>query len=60
MGHFSSWADFLAMGKHGFYVWLSYAVGLSVILYNVVSAHLKTRIFYKEAVRRLKRERKQS
>ena len=29
-------ADFFAMGGHGFYVWLSYAASLLVVLANVL------------------------
>ncbi|MGR9116309.1 MAG: heme exporter protein CcmD [Gammaproteobacteria bacterium] len=59
MGYFSSWADFLEMGGHGFYVWLSYAIAALVVVYNIASVRLKTRIFFKQAKRRLKREQKQ-
>ena len=59
MGYFSSWAEFLKMGGHGFYVWLSYAIAASVVVYNIVSVQLKKRIFFKQAKRRLKREHKQ-
>ncbi|MGR9045157.1 MAG: heme exporter protein CcmD [Gammaproteobacteria bacterium] len=59
MGYFSSWSGFLEMGGHGFYVWLSYAIAALVVIYNVVSVRLKTRIFFKQAKRRLKREQKQ-
>lgn len=57
MGHFETFADFLQMGKHGLYVWLSYGIGFTVIIYNILSAYLDRRSFFKEAKRRLKRER---
>lgn len=57
MGHFASFADFLAMGKHGLYVWLSYGIALGIILYNVVAVTLNKRRFFNEAKRRLRRER---
>ena len=57
MGHFETFADFLQMGKHGLYVWLSYGISLIAIIYNIVSAYLDRRHFFKEAKRRLKRER---
>jgi len=59
LGYFSSWTDFLGMGGHGFYVWLSYAIAALVVVYNIVSVQLKKRIFFKQAKRRLKREQKQ-
>lgn len=34
---FDSFADFLAMGRHGLYVWLSYGVALLVIAANVLA-----------------------
>jgi len=40
---FSSFAEFLAMGDHGLYVWLSYGVALIMVLYNVVSVRLRQR-----------------
>lgn len=30
---FNSFAEFLAMGTHGFYVWLAYGAGLLVFLF---------------------------
>jgi len=56
MGYFASFADFLQMGKHGLYVWLSYGIGLFVILYNILSVYWDRRQFFKQAKRRLKRE----
>lgn len=58
MGQFASFADFIAMGKHGLYVWLSYGIGLGIILYNVVAVLLKKERFFNEAKRRLRREQK--
>ena len=58
MGYFESFADFLQMGKHGLYVWLSYGIGLIVIIYNILSVYWDRRQFFKQAKRRLKREKK--
>ena len=33
--YFDNFADFLAMGRHGLYVWLSYGIFLAVILWNI-------------------------
>ena len=33
---FSSWQEFIAMGQHGFYVWLSYGFTAIVILANII------------------------
>ncbi|MCK5889451.1 MAG: heme exporter protein CcmD [Methylococcales bacterium] len=60
MGHFASFADFLQMGKHGLYVWLSYGITLLIIIYNILSVSWDRRQFFKAAKRRLKRERNQA
>ena len=58
MGQFASFAEFLQMGKHGLYVWLSYGIGFGIILYNIVAVILQKRRFFNEAKRRLRREQK--
>jgi heme exporter protein D len=52
---FDSLADFLAMGGHGLYVWLSYGAALLVVLYNVLSLRLARRRHIREATDRLRR-----
>ena len=52
---FDSLAEFLAMGGHALYVWLSYGAALLVVLYNVVSLHLARRRHIREAADRLRR-----
>ncbi len=56
MGHFATFQDFIAMGGHGLYVWLSYAIAVFVIFYNCVSVWLKRRRFFIDAKRRLRRD----
>jgi len=46
---FGSLGEFLAMGGHGLYVWLSYAAALIIMLYNVVSVRLRRRRFLQHA-----------
>ena len=58
MGHFATFADFIEMGNHGLYVWLSYGIGLGIFLYNIVAVMLNKRRFFNEAKRRLRREQK--
>ena len=41
--NFDSFADFLAMGNHGLYVWLSYGVALVVIAANVLAVRRSRR-----------------
>jgi heme exporter protein D len=46
---FGSLGEFLAMGGHGLYVWLSYGVALIMVIYNVVSVQIRQRRFFREA-----------
>ena len=46
---FGSIEEFLAMGGHGLYVWLSYGAALIIVLYNVVSVRVAERRFFEEA-----------
>ena len=44
--NFDSFSEFLAMGDHGFYVWLSYGATLVVVLANIaVVAAARKRFF---------------
>ena len=45
---FDSWNEFFAMGGHGFYVWLSYAVSLVVVLANVLATRSGRRRYFQE------------
>ena len=56
---FESFADFLAMGKHGLYVWTSYGISLAVLALNVVLPILARRRYLQDEARRLRRESKQ-
>lgn len=53
---FHSIAEFLAMGKHGLYVWLSYGLTAVIIFYNVMQPRLHRRRLLKEQAQRLRRE----
>lgn len=57
---FDSFADFLAMGGHGLYVWSSYAIGLAVVLANVISPMMTRKRLITEQLRRIRREEKKS
>ena len=46
---FGSFQEFLAMGGHGLYVWLSYGAAVIIILYNVLSVRLKLHRFFQQA-----------
>ena len=56
---FESFADFLAMGKHGLYVWTSYGISLAVLALNVALPILARRRHLQDEARRLRRESKQ-
>ena len=55
---FESFSDFLAMGKHGLYVWTSYGISLAVLALNVVLPILVRRRYLQDEARRLRRESK--
>ena len=54
---FASFAEFLAMGRHGFYVWLSYGLTAVIIVYNLLAPVLHRRRLIKEQAQRLRREK---
>lgn len=55
---FSSFSEFIAMGKHGFYIWLAYGVSLlSVVLLIADTAYQRNKIF-KQIKQRLQREQR--
>lgn len=57
---FESFSEFIAMGGHGFYVWLSYAIALIVIVINIVNPVRQKKKIVSDLVRRLRRENKSS
>lgn len=57
---FESFSDFIAMGGHGLYVWLSYAIAVVVLIVNVINPLVQKRQIFTEQARRLRREQKNS
>ena len=55
---FDSFSEFLAMGGHGLYVWLSYAIAIVILVINVVNPVLQKKKVFSELKRRLRREKK--
>lgn len=55
---FHSFAEFIAMGTHGFYVWLAYGFAALVVAWNVLQPILQRRRLLKQQAQRLRREKK--
>lgn len=56
---FSSFAELLAMGAHGPYVWSAYGISLAVLALNVALPILARRRYLQDEARRLRRENNQ-
>lgn len=57
---FETFADFIAMGKHGPYVWSAYGITLVVVLANIVAPLLRRKGLVEAIKRRAKREQLES
>ncbi|MBU3056706.1 heme exporter protein CcmD [Pseudomonas indica] len=53
---FDSFADFIAMGTHGPYVWSAYGISLAVLVINVALPVMARRRYLQDEARRLRRE----
>jgi heme exporter protein D len=53
---FDSFSDFLQMGGHGLYVWLSYGMGLIILLMAGVSPMREKRRVLRQLTQQLKRQ----
>lgn len=53
---FNSFAEFLAMGKHGFYVWLSFGITLAVMGLNLALPWWARKKYINQQARRLRWE----
>jgi len=51
----NSFAEFLAMGGYGFYVWMSYGISTVVLLLNVVIPIIQKKQFLRELALKQKR-----
>ncbi|WP_263263963.1 heme exporter protein CcmD [Pseudomonas sp. RIT-PI-S] len=54
--NFATLADFLAMGRHGVYVWSAYGVCLAVLAWNLAAPLLARRRLVEQEARRARRE----
>jgi heme exporter protein D len=52
--HFETFSDFIHMGGHGPFVWSVYALGISILLINVIRPSMLKRRFLKEQTRLMK------
>lgn len=48
--YFHSFAEFLAMGKHGFYVWLCYGLTFLVIIGLIIYSISQRKAVYKDTL----------
>lgn len=55
---FDSFAEFLAMGKHGFYVWLCYGITVLVIIANILAPIRQRKKLIDQQARLQRREKK--
>ncbi|PVZ66680.1 heme exporter protein CcmD [Pelagibaculum spongiae] len=61
--HFDSFADFLAMGGYGYYVWIAYGVFAAVMVFNLLQPGFVRKSLMAEIrsrVRRKAREKTQA
>lgn len=53
--YFDSFADFIEMGRHGFYVWTAYGVSAALVVANLVvmlRRHRRVRLDIRRGMRR--------
>ncbi|WP_283786110.1 heme exporter protein CcmD [Bermanella sp. WJH001] len=55
---FDSFAEFINMGGHGMFVWLSYGVAGLVVAHNFISPLLTRKKVIKDIERQMRREQK--
>lgn len=53
---FESFAEFLAMGGHGLYVWSTYGICMALMVWTAVLPVLARRRYLKDLARRRRRE----
>ncbi|MCJ8298261.1 MAG: heme exporter protein CcmD [Pseudomonadales bacterium] len=55
---FSTWIEFIEMGGHGLYVWLSFAIAIGVISINVLQPWMSQKKLIESLQRKFQRESK--
>ena len=53
---FETISEFIKMDGHGLYVWLSYAIGISILIGNLILPLFTRKELIKNLARRLRRE----
>lgn len=53
---FASFSEFMAMGKHGPFVWSAYGITFLVVLGNILYPVLRNRSLQQDIKRKVKRE----
>jgi len=53
---FNSFEEFIAMGKHGFYVWVCFGITIAALAINVALPWLARRRYLNQEARRLRWE----
>ena len=54
--YFDSFAEFIAMGGHGLYVWMAYAAFLIILCWNVMAPKLRRRQVLETVARHWRRQ----
>jgi len=54
----NSFAEFLAMGGYGFYVWTAYGISFVVLLLNILIPMIQKKQFLRELALKQKRAKK--
>lgn len=57
---FETIADFIAMGKHGPFVWSAYGISLLIIAANIVAPIQRRKALMNDIKRKIKREKLES
>lgn len=53
---FQTFSEFMAMGKHGAFVWSAYGITLLVVAANIVYPIMRKRTLVEDIKRKVKRE----
>jgi heme exporter protein D len=57
---FDSFSDFLAMGRHGVYVWSAYGVSFAIVFWNIAQPLWRRRQWLREQAAALRRAARES